>query len=99
MVDTYLPGAVQAGKVSTIDFSSVSHSDGCHADLVIYLPVRTYFCTDLYFVEEGRDRWGQCMAGGQLPWCCTWPEHRHALGQRHRPTSFPDACEQPAPRR
>ena len=55
VIDTYLPGAIAAGSVGTIDFSSVQHSDGCHADLVIYLPARTYFCTDLYFVEEGRD--------------------------------------------
>ena len=51
VIDTYLPGAVRDGKVTTINFSSVAHSDGCHADLVIYLPAKTYFCTDLYFVE------------------------------------------------
>ena len=50
MIDTYLPGAISKGSVSTIDFTPVKHSDGCHADLVIYLPVKTYFCTDLYFV-------------------------------------------------
>ena len=53
VIDTYLPGAIQDGRVTVVDFTSVAHSEGCHADLVIYLPARTYFCTDLWFVEQG----------------------------------------------
>ena len=61
MIDTYLPGAVAKGKVTTIDFTPVQHSDGCHADLVIYLPVTTYFCTDLYFVVRHSRLRCQCV--------------------------------------
>lgn len=55
VLDTYMPGATWSGEVTVIDFTSLtdlSHA-GCNADQVIYTPARTYFCTDLFFIEEG----------------------------------------------
>ena len=69
MIDTYLPGAIEGGKVTTIDFTPVKHSDGCHADLVIYLPVTTYFCTDLYFVVRSSSLHRSCMPAAQRSTC------------------------------
>ena len=55
VVDAYLPGAISSGKVTTVDFTTISdgQNDGCHADMVVFVPARAYFCTDLFFIEEG----------------------------------------------
>lgn len=54
VLDTYLPGASTTGQITAINFTSITPEiGGCHADMVVYPPTTAYFCTDLFFVEEG----------------------------------------------
>ena len=57
VLDTYFPGAIFTGEVSLLDFRSITNAEdgGCNADMVIYNPAVTYFCSDLWFLEEGTD--------------------------------------------